>query len=139
MEVGALGRMELTPGRYAYAGSALGPGGVRARLERHLRASGRPHWHVDHLRSVARPESAWWVHAGERLECRWAAALAGRPGTARPVAGFGASDCGCPGHLVRLPDELPVRQLRAALAEVSPPGRRLARASAERILASGED
>ncbi len=114
--------MELAPGRHAYAGSALGPGGVRARLLRHVRGAGARHWHVDHLRPAARPEAAWWVHVEERLECRWADALARLPGAARPAEGFGASDCGCAGHLVELPDGLERRRVREALAEAAPRG-----------------
>lgn len=132
-EVGSLGTVELAPGRYAYAGSALGPGGVRARLERHLRAAGSRHWHVDHLRSAARPEAAWWVHGPERLECGWAEAAVGLPGAERAAPGFGASDCGCPGHLVRLPEGAGPEGIRAALAEASFSGAELRRADAARI------
>lgn len=123
VEAGALGAVELEPGRYAYAGSALGPGGVRARLLRHVRRRGPRHWHVDHLRGAARPVSAWWVHGEERLECRWAAALAALPGAGRPTPGFGASDCGCPGHLVRLPADRAKAELRAVLARTISGGR----------------
>ena len=136
-EVGALGRVELPAGRYAYAGSALGAGGVRSRLERHLRAAGPRHWHVDHLRPAARPVAAWWVHGGERLECRWAEAVAGLPGAARPAPGFGASDCGCPGHLIRLPDGGGTGSIRGALAGASPAGADLRRSDADRLPGSG--
>ncbi|BES82251.1 hypothetical protein PABY_18180 [Pyrodictium abyssi] len=40
----------LGPGAYAYVGSAWGPGGLRARLCRHLYGRrGRMHWHIDYL------------------------------------------------------------------------------------------
>lgn len=137
--VGALGAVELAPGRHAYAGSALGPGGVRARMARHLRGEGARHWHVDHLREAARPTGAWWVHAEERLECRWAEATAGLSGADRSAPGFGASDCGCPGHLVRLPEGAAGGALRAALAGASPRGADLRRADADRLRGAGEN
>lgn len=136
MEVGALGTVELARGRHAYAGSALGPGGVRARLRRHLREEAPRHWHVDHLRRLARPDAAWWVHAGVRLECRWAAAAAGLEGARRSVAGFGASDCGCDGHLVRLPETGGPGDLRRVLEATVPGGARLRRAAADRLAAA---
>src|SRR3954466_12462716 len=36
----------LRPGPLFYAGSARGPGGLRARLARHQRADKKPHWHI---------------------------------------------------------------------------------------------
>ena len=39
----------LPPGRYAYGGSAYGPGGLRARIGRHLRRDKPLRWHVDRL------------------------------------------------------------------------------------------
>lgn len=46
---GRLGTIRLGRGRLRYYGSARGPGGVRARVARHLRDGGRRHWHVDWL------------------------------------------------------------------------------------------
>ena len=39
--VGALGSVTLSPGTYLYLGSAYGPGGLAARLRRHLRRDKR--------------------------------------------------------------------------------------------------
>ena len=41
--VGRLGDLRLQPGFYVYVGSALGPGGVRARLAHHMRPAKRLH------------------------------------------------------------------------------------------------
>jgi len=49
IRVGRLGHMRLQSGFYVYVGSALGPGGVRARVRHHLLDSPRPHWHIDYL------------------------------------------------------------------------------------------
>ncbi len=96
-------------GEYAYLGSAHGPGGLRARMGRHLRAAGRPHWHIDALRASALLHGFWYVTEPGRLpvplECLWSQALAALPAARLPAPGFGASDCraGCPAHLVWLP------------------------------------
>jgi Uri superfamily endonuclease len=87
-------------GWYVYVGSALGPGGLAARLCHHLAPMRRPHWHIDHLRTVVGPVVEIWYAVGpERRECDWATRLATRPGATRPIGGFGASDCRCPAHL----------------------------------------
>ncbi len=96
----------LPAGDYLYVGSALGPGGLAARVARHLAAEKALHWDVDFLLAgPERPAVQAWARASPRrgLECRWAAALARAPGTApvvgtregerRAVQGFGAGDC----------------------------------------------
>ena len=96
-------RLEVPPGLVLYVGSARGPGGLRARLGRHLEGRGRPRWHVDRLRGFCRPREAWYL-VGSAVEHEWADRLAG---IGRVVPGFGASDCRCPGHLFacdRLPE-----------------------------------
>jgi Uri superfamily endonuclease len=102
VEVGALGVMTVKPGTYVYVGSALGPGGLRARVERHVRGDGALHWHVDYLRAVTTLEAVWYTHDPERRECIWAEVLRSLPGATVPLDGFGASDCNCSAHLVRM-------------------------------------
>ncbi|MFQ6019018.1 MAG: DUF123 domain-containing protein, partial [Kiloniellaceae bacterium] len=48
-ETRLLGPLVLAPGRYLYGGSAWGPGGIRARVARHVCDDKRLRWHVDHL------------------------------------------------------------------------------------------
>jgi Uri superfamily endonuclease len=108
--VGKLGVFHLRPGEYVYVGSAQGPGGLRARLGRHLHGGGSPHWHIDALRQVCqvryflcRMNSTGAEPAvGTPLECRWSQGLAAYPGATIPIPGFGASDCrqGCAAHLI---------------------------------------
>ena len=94
--------VSLPAGDYVYVGSACGPGGLRARLGRHLSGAGRPHWHIDALRGHARIVGAYYCVSALRLECRWVQALLALPGVTAPAPGFGASDCrsGCLAHLV---------------------------------------
>ncbi|MGD8430248.1 MAG: GIY-YIG nuclease family protein [Ectothiorhodospiraceae bacterium] len=101
VQVGRAGEVHLSPGRYAYSGSARGPGGIRARLGRHLRGGTRRHWHIDYLRAHLRPIMAGFVVGRERRECAWARRL--RTAGASPViAGLGATDCRCEGHFLAL-------------------------------------
>ncbi len=110
VSAGRLGRVWLEPGWLAYVGSAQGSGGLRARLAHHLRAEKVAHWHVDAL-TLRLPVAAFWLSTSPlRLECAWAASLMALPGASLPTRGFGASDCGCPAHLIHVPEE----QRRAA-------------------------
>jgi Uri superfamily endonuclease len=116
LTVGRLGTFDFPAGRYAYAGSARGPGGLRARVVRHVRAEKRLHWHVDYLAACAPVVEVWYVESGERLECVWAVRLSALPGAGLPVEGFGSSDCGCRAHLILLPEAVTDGALREALA-----------------------
>jgi len=96
LRVGRLGVGSFAPGWYCYVGSAQR--GLLARLRRHARRRKARHWHIDSLTTVGRVVGAWVVEAGKTAECGLAASLAGG---GEVVVGFGASDCRCPGHLVR--------------------------------------
>ncbi len=110
---GAAGDRDLTPGTYAYAGSALGSGGF-ARVERHRELAagdrGVRHWHVDHLLGHPATSVVGDVRTGGDHECAVAAALRDR---ATPVSGVGASDCDCSTHLVGPPTDAPTRAVVA--------------------------
>jgi len=99
LTIGRLGVLDVEPGYYLYAGSALGPGGLKARLRHHARASGKPHWHIDYLRASTDLEEIWFAAGSVRREHQWAAALAGLRGATTPMPGFGSSDCNCETHL----------------------------------------
>jgi Uri superfamily endonuclease len=98
IEVGRLGPLRLRPGLYAYVGSALGPGGLRARLEHHSRLAAAPRWHIDYLRRHAAVERIWFRYGTEKVECAWASAMLAMGGAVL-APGFGSSDCRCRSHL----------------------------------------
>ena len=102
IHVGRLGAMNVAPGFYVYVGSAFGPGGLDARVGRHRRGDGRVRWHIDHLRAVTRVVEVWATTDPVRREHDWAGVFRCWPGASVPVPGFGASDCACRTHLVRL-------------------------------------
>jgi Uri superfamily endonuclease len=90
----------LEPGLYIYAGSAYGPGGIRARLRRHFRRDKKLHWHVDRLTNAASSMAAVAVAAGR--ECAIVERLAASAGFTPVLAGFGSSDCRrCTTHLLK--------------------------------------
>jgi Uri superfamily endonuclease len=110
--VGKLGIFDFPAGYYLYVGSALGPGGLRARLARHRRGSENSsqssssqrgkklHWHIDYLLQRVQLVEVWHVVSEERLECKWSEVAIRLPGAQVPVQGFGSSDCRCPAHLI---------------------------------------
>lgn len=111
IRIGRWGCLDVTPGYYAYVGSAFGPGGLRSRISRHARRHKKKHWHVDYLREATELACVWYSQAPERLEHVWARAVA-RLSRAQAVAGFGCSDCDCPSHLYRFAQQPVLRNFR---------------------------
>jgi Uri superfamily endonuclease len=113
VRIGRQAAIDFPAGEYIYLGSARGPGGLRARLGRHL---GDPvakatHWHIDYLLQFAQRRAFCYqvIPPGAAqewpLECAWSQFLSGLPGAAIPRRGFGAGDCrcGCAAHLAVFP------------------------------------
>jgi histidyl-tRNA synthetase len=99
--VPAHARHVLPAGRYLYCGSARGPGGLRARLSRHMRSPKSIHWHVDRLTEAGRIDGAFVFPDGD--ECALVARLSHLQA---PIAGFGSTDCKrCRSHLLAWPRE----------------------------------
>jgi len=111
--VGKLGLVEFSRGYYIYFGSALG--GLRARVDRHLRHEKKLQWHADYLSAEAPWTEAWQLADGQRWECVWACGAAATDGTTLPAPGFGSSDCRCRSHLVRVNNAKEVRRLLRGL------------------------
>ena len=120
IQVGRLGTFAFPGGCYAYAGSALGPGGLQARLSRHYRSGKRLHWHIDYLLARGVLEMTWQIESPARLECAWAGALRELTGAHILVPGFGSSDCRCASHLAYYPHRPPAGHIREALVSASP-------------------
>jgi Uri superfamily endonuclease len=105
LQVGRLGFICFESPHYLYFGSALGAGGLRARIAHHLQPPRRAHWHIDYLRQIAEIVGAWYTYDAVRLECTWASAASSLRGVS-PITRFGSSDCHCDTHLLafnRLP------------------------------------
>lgn len=101
--IGKLGLFAFPVGYYLYVGSALGNGGLPARLARYRRQGKRPHWHIDYLLKHSELIEIWSIASEERMECLWASIACELPGAQIPVTRFGSSDCHCPAHLIYFP------------------------------------
>lgn len=84
-----------------YVGSARGPGGIMARLSRHLSKEKRLRWHIDYITSLScsRPLLALYAESPQDLEERLARELLRSPCLRASYTGFGSSDRASPTHL----------------------------------------
>ncbi len=100
----------LIAGRYVYAGSANGPGGLRARLSRHLKAEKSIRWHIDYLTGIAGVcELAALPGA---TECDIVRVLSAIKGADFPCPGFGSSDCKtCRSHFLAVPEAVGAKKV----------------------------
>ena len=115
LQIGRLGGMQLSKGWYVYVGSAFGPGGLAARVSRHLQRHKTRHWHIDHLIWATTVREVWYSQRQRDLEHCWAQAALDQPAARNLLRGFGASDCQCLSHLVRFPTREAVKTLFNAL------------------------
>lgn len=120
LRIGKLGEYCFQPGEYLYVGSAQGPGGLKARLDRHLFGYGSFHWHIDWLRPATLVNGFFYLETTEHLECAWSQFLIQELESSIPAPGFGASDCrskgnSCTAHLVRLDKNIFVNKIRSGL------------------------
>jgi len=101
--VGRLGVVTLEKGRYWYVGSARKF--AAQRIARHVRKHKTCRWHIDYIlsTSAARVSSVLTGPAGE--ECAIAQALRDKFRAQVVLRGMGSSDCRCPAHFYRAPDD----------------------------------
>ena len=124
IQVGRLGTMRLQRGYYVYLGSALGAGGLRARIAHHQKRSTRPHWHIDYLRAHTQIQCIWFSYGERRREHQWARAMLTMRGAKVALLGFGASDCDCRSHIYffrRCPSRISFQRALESLAKRHPP------------------
>jgi len=120
LRIGRRGELRARPGFYVYVGSALGPGGVGARVRHHERRSARPRWHIDYLRARADLVEVWHAHDTRRREHQWATIVSRLHGASVPMRGFGSSDCGCAAHLFFFETRPSVTAFRGRLRRAFP-------------------
>jgi len=100
-EIKSLENPEILAGTYLYCGSANGPGGIRARVIRHLKRDKKAHWHVDRLTIPCGVEAFSVFEAGS--ECDLVIRLQKLDFVSVPYVKFGSSDCPtCPAHLLQI-------------------------------------
>ena len=108
IRVGSLGTFTFLPGFYLYVGSARDPGGLRARIERHLRRDKAKRWHIDYLTTSGsfRPVGVFTGTSEERMERALVVELM-KAGMDQCVAGFGSTDAPrATSHLLAVPSSL---------------------------------
>jgi len=119
LRVGRLGLLPFPKGLYLYTGSALGPGGLDRRVNRHLHGSGHRFWHIDHLLSSkgASVRLAIIARTCRRMECKVNRSLEMIYNS--PAKGFGSSDCieSCTSHLLKSENHS-IAKLRDTVADV---------------------
>ena len=99
LQVGRLGKLLFKSGFYIYVGSAFGPGGLKARLNHHLKLASKHHWHIDYLRQYANVIEIWYTIDPARREQDWVKSIGSLPTTTTIFPGFGASDSKDVSHL----------------------------------------
>lgn len=113
--IGKLGAFNFIDGYYLYIGSAFGPGGLKARIRRHLKPEKKSHWHIDYLSTAGAVIDTWISGLAEKNECHWARTIESVKGLSTPVPGFGSSDCACCSHLFYRPKKPTFESFRRLL------------------------
>ena len=109
-QVGSLGLLSLEPANYIYIGSAFGPGGIKARTNRHIKINKVSRWHIDYMRPFLILNEIWHIY-NYKCECVWAQIFSLKGIV--PFKGFGSSDCNCKSHFFKFNKKPNINLLRA--------------------------
>lgn len=101
IKIGGLGELTFPEGLYAYVGSAQN--NLELRVARHRRREKSLFWHIDYLVNdeAAKVTCVYFAQGSKTDECRIARLF---EKNAKPIVGFGCSDCRCKSHLFRVQD-----------------------------------
>ncbi|MGQ9514746.1 MAG: GIY-YIG nuclease family protein [Thermoproteota archaeon] len=98
-----MGQLFFPKGIYLYTGSALGPGGIIRRIQRHMKRKKNRFWHIDYLLSSGDVSVKAIVYSpcSNKMECEVNRSLS--RSFSIQHKGFGSSDCSssCRSHLLR--------------------------------------
>jgi Uri superfamily endonuclease len=92
--IGKHGVIQFQKGYYVYVGSALNS--LHQRIQRHLRANKKIHWHIDYLLLFTEIVEIFYKENIRREECKIAQVL---NKCFKNIPGSGCSDCVCTSHL----------------------------------------
>ncbi|WFO74540.1 GIY-YIG nuclease family protein [Desulfurococcaceae archaeon MEX13E-LK6-19] len=107
INVGKLGSFVFGKGYYAYVGSAMGPGGLKARIKRHISKVKKLRWHIDYLTSNNYTEITAIIYSTTSvngMESRIAKILEEK--LAPSIKGFGSTDTNDYTHLFKCISDL---------------------------------
>jgi Uri superfamily endonuclease len=95
--IGALGKLIFPAGVFAYVGSAQN--NLELRTARHISKKKNLFWHVDYLlnNEAAKVTDIYYLAGRKTQECQIANLV--ESNGAKPIIGFGCSDCHCKSHL----------------------------------------
>ncbi len=106
IDVGALGRINLDAGIYAYVGSALGlhSSSIEGRLSRHYSDNKKIHWHIDYILRdpKIKLKEAIFSESRNAQECNLVKQICNHEFAFVEIKDFGSSDCSCVSHLILL-------------------------------------
>ncbi len=111
LQVGSLGCFDFQPGLYCYVGRAKRD--LRQRIVRHCRSDKPRRWHIDHLILHVEMVAVALFPLTGVSECGLAQKMVRLGGICHPPMFGAASDCRCPGHLVRFPIDIEIEVLLA--------------------------
>ena len=92
--VGKLGKLYFKKGFYLYVGSALN--NLEKRIQRHLNAEKKCHWHIDYLLKKSKINRVYYKESNTKEECIIANYFFNE---FEPILNFGCTDCRCKSHL----------------------------------------
>ena len=96
-----LSNKTLTKGIYVYIGSARGPGGLRARIRRHLAKTKKLKWHIDYITSTNHFRARAIVYALTNQDLEHIMASILEKQLAIPIQRFGSTDKPSRSHLFK--------------------------------------
>jgi Uri superfamily endonuclease len=120
IKTGSMPDVYFSKGYYAYVGSAMG--GLKSRLNHHLKKNKRPRWHIDYLLQKASISGIILCQTSKRVECLIAQALSAQFDS---ILGFGSSDCKCRSHLFFSPNENRMKSTILAILNSLPIDKRI--------------
>lgn len=94
IKIGSLGFLMFRKGYYCYIGSARGPGGIEARIGRHMRREKKIRWHIDYLLKHAEIKEAYYSTEMDEISIVMSFAE-----NFHGIEGFGSSDSHMKSHL----------------------------------------
>jgi len=104
LSIRTLGERTLSKGIYVYVGSARGPGGLKARIKRHLAKTKKLKWHIDYITSTNHFKARAIVYALTNQDVEHTIASILEKQLAIPIQRFGSTDKPSRSHLFKCTD-----------------------------------
>ncbi len=104
LTAGRLPSKLILPGTYLYVGRAKNT--LAGRLKRHFEKKKKLFWHIDYFLQQTEIKEIW-IKNSYFDECQIVQSIKEIASSASfPLKKFGSTDCGCPSHLIYLPEKV---------------------------------